>query len=91
MCAFSRLLHSSITVQFDSMTNRSDCSTPRLVQSQKFGGGKLRLHVQALTFVNFSFVQFLDLIESYLDEIKDVEVERSFDSPRSVCSESFAC
>ena len=44
----------------DSMTNRSDCSTPRLVQSQKFGGGKLRLHVGSLTFLRILLDQFLE-------------------------------
>ena len=39
-------------------------------------------------FEIFHWINFLNLIENYFEGIKDVEVERSFDSPRSVCSES---
>lgn len=42
-------------------------------------------------FEIFHWINFLNLIENYFEGIKDVEVERSFDSPRAVCSESFAC
>ena len=40
-------------------------------------------------FEIFHWINFLNLIENYFEGIKDVEVERSFDSPRAVCSESY--